>query len=429
MGVQLNIGLPFLGFRPGVAQFLASNLGLARALGRSERLERSFVGATAPDGSTVRQLREGLGGVGEDDRFRFSEDGVGARPGAGQVPLEFATSLRFEDIPIEFRSNLRSVAFLSRNTRVLRLLNALPPTALDVNLSGIDSIQAVEGRVVQLALDRLNSQTPVTEAFLADNFEQALLLALNLGGIADFLNEDPTLARAFVSQGKAVAFQAVQQRVADQVAALFPENAPINREFLVANPRIALFLAQNPARAESLARNEAEARQFVQTAADLNTRLEGTVVNQALDLLGPSQTFNREFFESNPDFAAFLVADNLVAEGESLADFLNARGALLENPRNIGRLLEQRIASQAAGQLPEDFPLGEEFFRDNLGVAILVNASQEFRESFAAAGEEIARFIQPQPAPVVVSPAARHAINAFAVGVAERGLGLIDFFA
>ena len=289
--------------------------------------------------------------------------------------------------------DIEAGSFLGRNPGLIQVINADPRLreglARDLADGDIDAGAAI----ARAASRRLGANSPITREFLTTHTDQALFIALNIGGIADILREDRELARTFTMSGRTAGEYAVRKRVAQEAASLFDEGSKITQELLEKNPRTAMYLLMNPDRARSLNRNSQEAAEFVSRISAFEEGLEQTIVAKAAAVMSNRAVFNREFMEANPRFAEFVVGDFLTSENESLAAFLNNRVALTSANPNVARIVAERQARVAANRLPTDFPLDEGFFLDNPGIAALVNASGTFASALVAERPTIERFI------------------------------------
>ena len=420
MGIY--IGLGFLRQRPDVARFLSHHVRFAEQLGRSAQSERSFIRRTARhEGSFVQTVR-GLRGRQVPSAqptlragARRKVQAVGSAPinrPFGQVfPSSRGSTGSGEYIDIE------AASFLGRNPALIQLINSDPELrrglARDLGDGDID----VEAVIANAASRRLGANSPITREFLSTHTDQALFIALNVGGIADILRKDEGLARTFTMSARAAGEYAVRKRVAQEAASLFDEGSKITQELLEKNPRTAMYLLMNPDRARSLNRNRQEAAEFVSRISAFEEGLEQTIVAKAAAIMSNRAVFSREFMEENPRFAEFVVGDFLTSEGESLAAFLNNRVASTSANPNVARIVAERQARVAASRLPANFPLDEGFFLDNPGIAALVNASGTFASALVAERPTIERFISGTNGR---NGTVHHALRAFETGYVYR---------
>ena len=402
MGNYIRIG--FLRQRYDIARFLSHHVRVAEQLGRSRQSERSFIGATASrQGSftqTVSRLRGSQGlrrtqsvlktGTRRNAAISFQTPGsVPIHRTLGQiVPSARGTSASGEYLGIEAGS------FLGRNPALIKLVHADPELREAFGQDLADGDIDVETAIARAASRRLGANSPINREFLTTHTDEALVIALNVGGIADILREDDELAGTFTRSARAAGEYAVTKRVAAEAAGLFDEGSKITQELLDKNPRTAMHLLMNPQRARSLNRDKREAAEFVSHMSAFEEGLEGTIVNKAVSIMSNRAVFNQAFMAKNPGFAEFVVGDYLTAEGESLAAFLNNRISSTSQNPNVGRIVAERQARVASNRMPAGFPLDEGFFLDNPGIAALVNASDTFASALSAERSTIERFME-----------------------------------
>ena len=438
MGTSIGIG--FLRQRPDIARFLSHHVRFAEQLGRSSQSERSFLSATASyQGSftqTVRRLRGGhtsptrsalrTGGLRSVQQPRAQT--VGSAPinrTLGQVfPSTRGTSASGEYIGIE------TASFLGRNPALRELINSDPELRRGLARDVADGEINFETVIANAASRRLGANSPIDREFLSTHTDQALFIALNIGGIADILRRDDDLARTFTMSARAAGQHAVTRRTAAKAAALLDEGSKITRDLLEKNPRTAMYLLMNPDRAASLNRSRKEAAEFVSAISAFETGLEQTIADKAVSIMSHRAVFNAEFMEQNPRFAEFVVGDYLTSPGESLAAFLNNNVASTSANPSVARIIAQRQARVAARRLPSNFPLDEEFFQDNPGIAALVNASDTFASVLVAERPTIERFIEGVNGHGIrYNGNVRRAIRAFEAGYVYRPGIALDFTA
>jgi len=429
--VGTSIGIGFLRQRPDIARFLSHHVRFAEQLGRSSQSERSFLGSTAGyQGSfrqTVRRLRGGqtsstrrgpqTGGLRSTQQARTPT--VGSAPinrTLGQVfPSTRGTSASGKYIGVE------TASFLGRNPALGELIKTDPELRRGLARDIADGEISFETVIANAASRRLGASSPIDREFLSTHTDQALFIALNIGGIADILRRDDDLARTFTMSARAAGEYAVNRRTAVKAAALFDEGSKITQDLLEKNPRTAMYLLMNPDRASSLNQNRKEAAKFVSKIAAFETGLEQTIADKAVSVMSHRAVFHAEFMEQNPRFAEFVVGDYLTSPGESLAAFLNNNIASTSANPNVGQIIAQRQARVAAHRLPGGFPLDEAFFQDNPGITALVNASDTFAIALVAEQPTIQRFIESvNGGGTRYNGNVRRAIRAFEAGYVSR---------
>jgi hypothetical protein len=291
----------------------------------------------------------------------------------------------------------------------------------------------IEKEIVSKALDRLEFASPISRDFLEKNLDIAKVIALDIGNISDVLNKNDDLAKA-MNMGGLYGEDIIRERAAQKAASMFHHRSKVTETFLRENPIAAIYLIQNPDIARELDNSNSKATDFVNTFTTLENQLKPSIVSQALSLLSGTG-ITQDFLENNMEFAEVIVADELANDGPSLAGYLRNRSDLT---RIIGRIengevymdssgmdLSELIAAQqsklAVEKLPSDFPLDEDFFRNNVGLAFLVNQSEEFSKALADSEELVVRFINSKKTGLSKTYAqTRTAINAFLSGFLSR---------
>jgi len=429
--VGTSIGIGFLRHRPDIARFLSHHARFAEQLGRSSQSERSFLGTTASyQGSFAQTVQRLRGRQTSSTQYPLRTSGIRSSQRAptptigsapinrtlGQVfPSTRGTSASGEYIGIE------TASFLGRNPALRELINSDPELRRGLARDVADGEINVETVIANAASRRLGANSPIDREFLSTHTDQALFIALNIGGIADILRRNDDLARTFTMSARAAGEYAVTKRTAAKAADLFDEGSKITQGLLEKNPRTAMYFLMNPDRATSLNRNRKEAAEFASKIAAFETGLEQTIADKAVSIMSHRAVFNAEFMEQNPRFAEFVVGDFLTSEGESLAAFLNNNVASTSANPNVARIIAQRQARVAARRLPGNFPLDEKFFRDNPGITALVNASDTFATALVAERPTIQRFIESTNGRGTrYNGNVRRAIRAFEAGYVHR---------
>ena len=253
MGTSIGIG--FLRQRPDIARFLSHHVRFAEQLGRSSQRERSFLRTTAGyQGSFTQAVRRLRGRQTSSARSVLQTGGlrssqrapaqtVGSAPinrTLGQVfPSTRGTSASREYIGIE------TASFLGRNPALRELIDSDPELRRGLSRDLADGDINVETVIANAASRRLGANSPIDREFLSAHTDQALFIALNIGGIADILRQDDDLARTFTMSARAAGEYAVRRRTAAKAADLFDEGSKITQELLEKNPRTAMYLLRH----------------------------------------------------------------------------------------------------------------------------------------------------------------------------------------
>jgi hypothetical protein len=382
MATEISLG--YLAMRPTTTRFLAKNLRVASQLGRDETDEMRFVAATermtnaglvfgpGQEAESIRSAFQKLSGVN-----RFGDIFNGRSKTSSNQRLDIGTS-----------------SFLGTHTELLSLFKESPELrdALeeDIGQAGFDVVHAV----ATAARSRLGPSSSITVDDLEQRPQQALLVALNIGGAADLLKENPNLARAFVRDPAEAWQDVVAARVAEKAASLFQQGSPITEKFLQSHQRTAIFLLENAGRVRSLNADVKEAREFVHTANDFETRLEDYVTDRATDLLESHLALEDETIESNPDFAALLVGDFLTRDNGTIIGFLNNNVSTIPEDVSFRKLLGGQFARAALSRLPNDSPFDLAYLESNPGIAGLIIASDAFVTGLSKDRDLLERFVQ-----------------------------------
>jgi len=409
--VNLQISLGYLALRPSVSRFLAGNQRVAQQLGRSGSAETRFVGAVE------RSSNAGIL-TGRTHRAEATQSVFRKVTGSSRFGNLFPASSE------EARTrhlDISTSSFFASHTELVSLINESPELrkALEADV-GTDAYD-VGRAIVSVARSRLGSGSPITREHLEQRPQEALLIALNIGGAADLLRDNEDLAQAFVQPPADAWDKVVRSRVAEKAAGMFEPDSPIDEEFLRDHPRTALYLLENPAHVRSLDRNVEKAREFVHTAGALETRLESYVTTRASSLLASRVTFGESTIESVPGFAELLVGDYLTREDGSLVAYINNTVATTPRRVSLRRVLAGQHVRAAAERVPAGVAFDTRFLQDNPGIASLIIGSDEFVQGLSRDRHMVERFVSvPDLDYMPYATDRQSAIAAFSAGYAYR---------
>ena len=334
---------------------------------------------------------------------------------------------------ISFRHNYETAKFLLNNFNLTEQLGSDPDLLKSLLNDSSTYTRDIQEEIVSEALNRLEFASPISRDFLEKNPDIARFIALDIGNISTILNENKDLAKAII-QGGSYGEDIIRERTAQKAASMFTKKTKITESFLRENTAAAIYLIQNPDKAREYNNSNAKATEFVNTFETTESQIKSSIVSDALSLLSGSG-ITQEFLENNMDFTEVVVADNLANEGPSLAGYIRENRELtniigrIENGEIVmdtsGTDLSAVIAAQqaelAVEKLPSDFPLDENFFRGNVGIAFLVNQSDEFSRALVESEEVVERFITSKK--TGLSPTygmTRAAMDAFISGFSSR---------
>lgn len=410
MPIQISLG--YLATRPSATRFLAKNLRVATQLGRDKTDEMRFVAATdrltnagllsGTAGGRAKSIRSAFRGLSGLNRFDGLFSGTPGR--SGTRILDIGTS-----------------GFLGTRTQLLSLFKDSPELrqALqeDMGPGGLDVVHAV----ARAARSRLGPSSDITVDQLARRPQQALLVALNVGGAADLLRENENLADAFVRDPAEAWRDVVAARVAEEAASLFGQGSPITEDFLQNHQSTAIYLLENPGRVRSINANIEEARNFVHTAHDFETRMEKYVTDRAIELINNHLAIDDERIENNAGFAELLVGDFLTRDNGTIIGYLNNNVSTIGENVPFRELLSGEFTRSALSRLPEDSSFDLAFLESNPGIAGLIIASDVFVAGLAEDRDLVERFLHvPGLKSTPLDVERRRAMAAFSTGFITR---------
>lgn len=440
--MTVSISPSFLYHRPATNRFLFKHLSFTRRVGQSANRETDFLNRTEDSfTSSISNKESPLAksplNLNRDSvqKGRLKNNMVLDMPAIGKrnKPMSGKSLMIDNEVKINFRYNYDAANFLLDNYNLVEQLSSDPELlnslVNDSNLYKRD----IEKEIVSKALDRLKFASPISKDFLEKNLDIAKFIALDIGNISDVLNKNDDLAKA-ISIGGLYGEDIIRERAAQKAASMFHHKSKVTETFLRENTIAAIYLIQNPDIARELNNSNSEATDFVNTFTTLENQLKPSIVSEALSLLSGTG-ITRDFLENNMGFTEVIVADELVNNGPSIAGYLKNRGDLT---RIIGRIQNGEVVMDSSGmnlseliaahqsklaveKLPEDFPLDEDFFRNNVGLAFIVNQSEEFSKALVDSKELVVRFIgSKKTGQSKTYGQTRTVIDAFLLGFASR---------
>ncbi len=415
MGMQISLG--YLAFHPTVTKFLADNLHVANQLGQDGSDESRFVAASE------RMTNSGLlfGSTPESKSIRAAFHAITNNRRFGSLFPETSKASKNKFLDIETSS------FLATRTELLSLFKDSPDLrqALEKDL-GSDGFDVAHA-LATVAQSRLGPSTPISTEDLEQHPQEALLVALNIGGAADLLRENSNLARSFLRDPADAWQDVVSSRVAEKAASMFKQGSPIDETFLRNHRRTAIYLLEHPARVRSLNANIEKARDFVHTANEFESQLEPYITSRASELLENKVAFDESRISSIPGFAELLVGDFLTRDDGTLVGFINNNIATTREDTTFRELLGDQFARAAVSRLPQDSPFDLEYLKSNPGIAGLVIASDSFLNGLANDRDLVNRFVNVQGLESMpMDTERRRAIAAFSSGFATRSGITVD---
>jgi len=437
-----SISPSFLYHRPATNRFLYKHLSFTRRVGQSANRETDFLKRTEDSftssiGNKESPLTKSPLNLNKSvaEKSRFKNNMVLDMPAMGNrnKPMAGKPIMTDTNVKINFRHNYDTARFLLDNYNLVEQLSSDPELLDSLLNSPSVNKRDIEKEIVSKALDRLEFASPISRDFLEKNLDIAKVIALDIGNISDVLNKNDDLAKA-MNMGGLYGEDIIRERAAQKAASMFHHRSKVTETFLRENPIAAIYLIQNPDIARELDNSNSKATDFVNTFTTLENQLKPSIVSQALSLLSGTG-ITQDFLENNMEFAEVIVADELANDGPSLAGYLRNRSDLtriigrIENGEvymdssgmNLSELIAAQQSKLAVEKLPSDFPLDEDFFRNNVGLAFLVNQSEEFSKALADSEELVVRFINSKKTGLSKTYAqTRTAINAFLSGFLSR---------
>jgi len=403
--------ISFSNRRPENSLFLSTHLSFGKERGNTDR---------AADGLFLTKNSSGFLPAGSyGSRASILSGSVRNRASTG----EGSFSRRYE-----------SARFLSEHSRLLEYLGSDDVFQRSLMQGAAANSRAVQEQIISGAAEKLKFASPITKDFLRENPDLAKFIFLDVGNITDVLNSRDDLAYA-ITRGGFNGEEMIREQAAQKAAAMFHHKTKITESFLRENTTAAIYLIQNPDTAHELDKSRAKATDFVDTFQVQEDQMQVSVVDEALSLLSGTGV-TREFLTNNIDFAEILVADELVNSAPSLAGYLKGSGALnriiqrVENGEfsidssgiNISSLIAEQQAHLASRKLPSGFSLGEDFFRENISLAFLVNQSEEFLNELSRSDTLVQRFfVSGEEGGFFNSRTARTIRDAFILNFAGKG--------
>ncbi len=321
------------------------------------------------------------------------------------IPSVAAQSAFLRRSPPKQYSNLRSyndriVAsdrrnFIKANGDLIDFINQdsdLKAILQERKVSERDDLKDV---IVSGALEKLDSGSPVTRKFLEENFNFAKFVSINMGNIADALNNDAELAKTIVKDGDFVG-GALLNHIADKVASSLGSTSPITGKFLNAHPEAAIHLLESPYDLSRVKTDRVAAKRFVDEIGRNSAAYNSEIAAKAKDLLKMPTHFSTDFLEKDARFAQLVVASELSGEDLKLAGYLRANTDLSLRDFSTSDLVEAYQADLAENRFQGDFPLVRGFFLKNKAIAAAVVASDKLVSNLKKEGSMLENFFGPR---------------------------------
>ena len=172
----------------------------------------------------------------------------------GQVRIQ---SLQLPKVRGELSDNVLArvdkARFVRENRDLLSVFEGNPDLAARLQDRTVKERADLETVLREAATDKLGAANPITDGFLRDRPELAMVLALNAGGITDKLATNTDAAKAVVDGS--IPFDAdLKKRLAAEAIKLFPnrDTMKMRESFLEEQPVAAVYFLLHPDRAADL---------------------------------------------------------------------------------------------------------------------------------------------------------------------------------
>ena len=286
----------------------------------------------------------------------------------------------------------------------------------------------MSGQTAGLARQQLDSYDYLDDQYLANNPDEAKLIALNIGEAADNINQNTELRKSLREEPRTSYSGKIRGQLASKVAAQLDEETQLDAKFFQDNPEAAVFLDKNPGLIERFNQRPQDAKDFKQHYGEYRNKMIERAREDAKSALGGQGIFVEDYLSGDTGFALDTAVDERLKSANSLADNTINNDGLPDKYAFTEDVYREHLASNAAEALSEGHAFDRSFFLEHPELAYAVQSNADFAEGIKAAGSEVNRFFN------ITGNNAQHrrnaygAMSAFSVGYPFRDESRIDLW-
>ncbi len=284
-------------------------------------------------------------------------------------------------------------------------------------------------QISQYVRQRLDFYDPLNDQFLDNHPELAKLIGLDIGSVAEALNQDPELAEEAVAENRQSYTEDICNELASKVAGELEADTKLDEEFFRANPEAAIYLLKNPGQIQWFNMRPSEAEDFKQHYGALKEWVLGEVADLAKSAIEAQGDFVEEYLERNPKFAVDVAGDEVIKEDGSMAENIVLHNLLKDKYTFTDNVYRDHIARRVVDALDDIEGWNFEFLQSHPELAYMVQKSESIASGLRADSYDASRFYSDAGSTGAYRRKIVGAINSFAGGYPLRNETIIDLWA
>lgn len=366
----MSLSISWLNAYPRLNALLSRHVSTARALGASGELEEKFIDAVEIPGRSAQHLR-GLEGL-YTRPFEVPESPLTS-------PVERHVTIPKSEEQAEFdlagRADPSGDILLKQYAELAELLSG-DEDLREAFVNG--DYQQVSDKLARAAKEKLAWSPEISEEFLRQHPEEAMVIAADLGDIAEML-EDPEKAESLIGNVRSRLEDEIYDKLSGEVARMMKDSSWLDETFFRLHPRAALYLIEHPEERRRLDGSEEAQKEFIRHVAEYEAQVDPIV--RAQELAGENPTLGEGFWRDNPGLALALCAERATGEHSLQNSALNYP----DSPHDGGspeELINRNQASRAAQILGNEKQADFEYLRKNPHLARFINENPDFAGSW-----------------------------------------------
>jgi hypothetical protein len=295
------------------------------------------------------------------------------------------------------------------------------------NQSG-DSDYQIDSRIKDLARQRLESQSALDDDYLLNHPEEARLIALNAGDIAEAINEDPELPNALVTDPGKGYSDDIRRELARKVASQFSSDTGLDEAFFTEHPEAGLYFQQHPGLINRFNQNPETAKNYSRFYHQYQNLPQGEAFQQAMSELSAPEELADRYLSQNSQLATDIALSAELKTGDSLSDNINRFNLIPDAKVSSNEVYEEHLSALADEATGEQTGLDREFYTQHPNLALAVTRSPQLSQGLKSEGDEIGRFFARLDNSAVPWSYIRGAISSFISGYPLRNSTLIEYW-
>ena len=441
-----SISPSFLRKKSDMSEFLNSRRNLTNAFGRDGSLESDYIKADDNPNRSYKAFR-GIGflnpspfGTGPLKDFRgiaknkfngFVNPNVYVNDGAidNRYQIEPGQAVRDDkDVDKMDYGKVKDSVYLRQHPAAAGLINGDNQLRNEFNDDTLDSNYDMDKKISGIAAQRLNSSTPLDEDYLTNHPDESKLIALNIGGTADVLNENPDVADNLAGQTRNKYSEKIRSEMADKVSSKLNSATGLDKKFFEENPEAAVYLNSRPGEIEMLNQRPSEAKNFKQHYSAFEQTQEDETLAKARNSLSSQGDFTANYLDNDKEFAADIAVDDVLKQEDSLADNIINHDTLNDKSDVVNDSYDGHISTLASNAIGDSNAFNRDYFIKHPELAMAVHDSPRLSAGLKNAVNGIERFFGLPEGSSGLKRNIEGAMHAFSSGYPLRNSGLVDLW-